>query len=258
MIQSPHFATILACLLAGQTAVGCTDPTDAGEACQVDPRGALTFSGPITHDSAQAFIDCAEASEWTTLTINSPGGDENYAYRMARSIRDRDFTLIVDGLCASACAIYLLPAAERVIVAVDSLIAYHPSVYTTYRIAEASGLDFPRDRDVTIPRVEEHYDALGLDLGLFDHIGGNHQVRCISMQVPFSRTGFGLRADVEMWVPTKAFMERYLGRPLIGYPEDRDEVVSRVAALLPGETTLAYGGRFCAELDLARPLCEDG
>jgi hypothetical protein len=253
-----RYQILTLCLLIGCLLTAC-DGLSSAEAeigCSVEEGREIVFTGPITQDTAEEFVACIRAGDWNILTVNSPGGLETAAYRMARAIRDTEFTLVVDGICASACAIYLLPAAETIFLTPGSFIAYHPSVFTTYRMAEASGFDFPKQRDITVLRVEEHYTSLGLDLALFDHIGANHAIECIDIANPYTPSGFALQADVQMWVPTKTFMEAYLGRTLHGYPENRDEVYEAVANLIPGETVLFYGGRLNAELDLVRPQCQ--
>ena len=46
--------------------------------------------------------------------ISSQGGDADQGLRLAGMVRDFHLDLIVEGICGSACAVYVLPAAPTV------------------------------------------------------------------------------------------------------------------------------------------------
>jgi hypothetical protein len=62
------------------------------------------------------------------LRVTSGGGDAWITLQSAMSLRGRLDLLVVDGLCASSCADYLLPAAKRVRIEPHSYVLLHGSL----------------------------------------------------------------------------------------------------------------------------------
>ncbi len=59
------------------------------------------------------------------LAISSQGGDADEGLRLAGMVRDFHLDLIVDGICGSACAVYVLPAAPTVHFSPHALVMMH-------------------------------------------------------------------------------------------------------------------------------------
>ncbi len=62
-----------------------------------------------------------------TLRVNSGGGDAAAAVRLGRAVAASGIDLIVDGVCLSACANSLLPAAHSVSIVRGSVVGVHTS-----------------------------------------------------------------------------------------------------------------------------------
>lgn len=78
-----------------------------------EERGEWQLRGAISDAAADA------------LRVNSYGGSERAAIRIAELIARHRISVIVDGVCGSACANYLLPAAPSV--TVDGIVLMHGS-----------------------------------------------------------------------------------------------------------------------------------
>lgn len=91
-----------------------------------DVEGEWVMRGKIDAGAASALRRrLSQAPAPTRLRITSAGGDERAAIDMAYQIADHGLPIIVDTLCGSACANYLLPAAPRV--ELDGLVLMHGS-----------------------------------------------------------------------------------------------------------------------------------
>lgn len=98
-----------------------------------------------------------------SIRINSPGGHTSDALALGYLIRARNLDIKVDGICASACAYLVLPAARNVDLTPGSLVVFH---HTTSLVASAAA-QVPSMRlyaDLEQARAEsKFYEALGLD-----------------------------------------------------------------------------------------------
>jgi hypothetical protein len=73
-------------------------------------------------------LESLGSSEIAELRINSRGGDAEKTLKLAQRLVGRIDLIVVDGVCASSCANYLLPIAKRVIVNPNSLVLLHGSI----------------------------------------------------------------------------------------------------------------------------------
>lgn len=85
----------------------------------------LVFIGSITRSSAKIFATQVASNEITTLVIKSSGGDVEAAMDMAELIAQKEMDIEVHGICASACANYLFPAARRKIITQGAVVLWH-------------------------------------------------------------------------------------------------------------------------------------
>jgi hypothetical protein len=92
-------------------------------ACEQPAPGHVVFAG----DSAGlgACLGKVKGGEIAELRITSAGGDATETLALARYYRGHLDLLVVDGLCASSCANYLLPAAKRVRVMDHAYVLLH-------------------------------------------------------------------------------------------------------------------------------------
>ncbi|MGL4289089.1 MAG: hypothetical protein ACRCVA_22250, partial [Phreatobacter sp.] len=139
----------------------------------------------------------------TTMVITSDGGEVTVSVRLARDIRARGLTLVVQRQCASSCANFLFTGARRKIVAPRSLVVFHGGIAP----AAFGGL---------FGRGEER-ELLALTEGFFREIGVNGALTYDQPPLAGSRDGadewtaspaalarYGVRGIVSMWWPGRA------------------------------------------------------
>lgn len=91
-----------------------------------EEEGEWQLRGHIGDAKADALAArLAQAPAPRALRVNSYGGSESAAIRIADLIAEHRLPVIVDGACGSACANYLLPAAAEV--TVDGIVLMHGS-----------------------------------------------------------------------------------------------------------------------------------
>lgn len=84
---------------------------------------AFQITGQINHETVKDFRKAPESIEYVYIT--SHGGFNEAAIELAREIRRRDVTLVVERYCLSACAQFLMPASGRVILNDKPLVGFH-------------------------------------------------------------------------------------------------------------------------------------
>lgn len=94
--------------------------------CEQPRPGHVVYAG-----ESPKLADCLASlklSEIDELRISSRGGPADATLDLARRLADKVDSVIVDGLCASSCANYLLPIAKRLVVEPGSLVLLHGSI----------------------------------------------------------------------------------------------------------------------------------
>lgn len=87
----------------------------------------LVYDGFMTGDAILEAIRLVRLSEnkITTLRITSPGGDMASGIEFGYFIKEKNLNVVVSQLCFSACANYVLPAANSIVIKKDALIGWH-------------------------------------------------------------------------------------------------------------------------------------
>ena len=86
------------------------------------PNADFEITGMITRDTARAFAEVQKADR---VYVNSQGGDGFAALEIADRMIALDSSLVVSGVCMSACAEFLIPAAKKVYALDHPIIAVH-------------------------------------------------------------------------------------------------------------------------------------
>ena len=90
---------------------------------------AKKFSGVITPKTVEAVIlESKKSSGPINLLIDSAGGDQAAAIRLARELEKRGYNLIIDNKCHSACANILMLAADKVYISKNANVAFHANI----------------------------------------------------------------------------------------------------------------------------------
>lgn len=114
-------ATLVSCAAALNT-IGL-NPSTCGD---ID-NGNLRLTGPTD----EVMLDCVQAAQaggLDTIIISSSGGSASIAMDIGDVLAPLNTKIIVEDICASSCANYLLPVANHVIVSKNALIMLHGSI----------------------------------------------------------------------------------------------------------------------------------
>lgn len=123
-----NFARVfLACYAISGAAAAGSPPTEAEfkelaakRLCKQSAPGYLTYAGEAWQ--IDGCLELAPGGEIHELRITSRGGLPSDTLKVVEKYRGHLDHVIVDGLCASSCAAYILPAARRVTVAEHSYV----------------------------------------------------------------------------------------------------------------------------------------
>lgn len=121
------------------------------------------YDGPITPAGAKRILPLLSQPRVGALKIRSFGGSEEAAIAMATIVKSRRLRVIVDGVCMSACAQYILLSARSVRVNPGSVIGFHMSSHALHQMAVRF-----RHRDVRYGELAERTrEVSSLTNGLF-------------------------------------------------------------------------------------------
>ena len=141
---------------------------------------AFFIEGPITqefHDRAAALI--AQAGDRPIqMVVKSSGGDVHQAIALGRLLADKNVEIAVEQYCFSACAQFLLPAADRILVRQNASIAFH--TYVANRIGPADEDEDSRESFKTQISVEKEYlEERGLNYEKLVEFGRATNLFCV-------------------------------------------------------------------------------
>lgn len=87
----------------------------------------VKFEGRIGSVSAHVLLNTLKP-DVKELIIYSPGGDASYAAVIGSYINEHQIAIVVDGLCASACANYVFLASPKKTLLTGSVLGFHGSL----------------------------------------------------------------------------------------------------------------------------------
>ncbi|MEN5115469.1 hypothetical protein ABE453_15745 [Brevundimonas diminuta] len=122
--------------------------------CEVQPDNRLRYIGPIDAGLADCLAGLADR-RGVTLVISSQGGDAETGIDVGYLLQGRDWTAEVHGLCASACANYILPAMRAVAVEPFSAVLLHGGADDEELIYEAAVDQILARQRAVAPDVDE-------------------------------------------------------------------------------------------------------
>jgi hypothetical protein len=123
---------------------------------KVEARGdEIRLTGSIDRSTSAAFaalLDGPEADRFRIVRVNSTGGDARAAIAIASLISSRRMSLVVERICGSACAAYLLPAAVHARFEPGAMINLH---HMASPLMIQVGLAVLRRREAGSPRATD-------------------------------------------------------------------------------------------------------
>jgi len=160
----------LALLLSASLLGGCASVAELGvysqadkPMCVVDPDGALVVRGPTD----ARFRECIDrhlaqrADGPLVVRLSSAGGDVEPAMAAADKVAALRPQLIIEGMCASSCANYLIPVAGKVTLAPGVRIVLHGSIDGAMKMKYSHVASAEKVHGMQTAFVERHRVPLG-------------------------------------------------------------------------------------------------
>jgi hypothetical protein len=234
-----------------QLCSACGSDAGANERQSSDPairnlRPTAFIKGLIDDTKAAAIERASSSYGIGGVQIDSLGGSERAAIRIANIVRTNKLPVTVNGFCFSACSQYILAASDNVTIRPGSVVAFHGSSYAFNEWSRhhiTSGRSFAKIFEETGPLAE---DAVNLLIG--------KSVRLRALQAAFAALEPlclepvpdsdprppRIRLRYDFWVPDAAYM-RALGYNVSEtWPATRAEAALKTRPRLP-MANLAFG-----------------
>lgn len=185
---------------------------------------ALVLGGSISKEMLrETRIQLDAHGEVRKVRISSPGGDAEAAMDLALLFREAGYEVIVEGRCASSCALYIAPAATTLTITPSGLVAFHqmPSPLYRYMITEglkrASSLDeverakrleaLNATLDRIMTRQEAFYRSINIDPR---NVFRTTQIQ-VELAAALKSRGVTVDFATLSFVPDRDFVNRCLG-----------------------------------------------
>ncbi len=185
---------------------------------------ALVLAGSITKEMLrETRIQLGAHDGVRKVRISSTGGDAEAAMDLALLFREARYEVIVEGLCASSCALYIAPAATKLTIAPGGMVAFHqmPSPLYRYVVTELLKRDptFGEEErakrlealDATLDRImakqEAFYRSINIDPR---NVFRTTQIQ-VDLVAALKSRGFAVNVAKLSFVPDRDFLNRCLG-----------------------------------------------
>jgi len=106
---------------------GVSAPAGAADVSRV-AGDTIDLRGAIADGDVDKLRQLA-TPETTVLRVNSNGGDPQAAMQLGRYLRQQQWRLAIDTVCAGSCALYVFPAARRKHIPADAVLALQESAF---------------------------------------------------------------------------------------------------------------------------------
>ena len=225
-----------------------------GATCLADvPQGwsrvsqkEIRLDGSIGSDSLAKFQLVAEGG-FARVVLNSNGGMEYAAMRIAQDPRYKEADIVVAEKCFSACANYLAVLGRSLLVDCNSVIGFHGTTLPRYRILPSSAIsvlqrivskynsqnvrDWYKNSE---HEARELFNSRGVDINLLFY--RNHKFLKLFFDIEFDvDTGEYTERLIQygLWMPSEAQLRAY-GLKNLTYctPTDDADLTARVARLV--------------------------
>lgn len=126
------FSLVLVALLSACTTTDHNDARQNSATLEQEiylDGDTLFYKGSMTTNKTAEAMRLLDEYKPSKLFISSPGGDVESSIRLAQHIHANKIDVHLGRLCASSCANYILPAAENVYFAKDSILIWHGGSY---------------------------------------------------------------------------------------------------------------------------------
>ncbi len=126
---------------------------------------SIEFTGPIDTKSVENIIQSIKQPPKTdNIIINSGGGNELAALKLAKTISQHNVNVVVEGACISACAHIILPAARKVFIVEGSIIGFHGNIFGWLELFARTNQDEYSDLLENSANIAEFLDQKSINL----------------------------------------------------------------------------------------------
>ncbi len=87
-----------------------------------------TYSGVISEENVERFLETVSGQEITMLVVSSSGGEVNAGMTLGEWVFERQVEVAVEGMCMSSCANYVFTAGRSRTIGSGSIVAWHGNV----------------------------------------------------------------------------------------------------------------------------------
>lgn len=159
-------------LLFSVLVVGCTSVNNAGgnnqnpEAFVGIENGNLVYRGGITETSNNAIFALFNDAEVKPgrLLITSQGGEIGAGLDLGQWVKDNGLDVEVERVCASSCANYIFPAANKKYLRKDSVLLWHGSAWQAdWSVDDKNRQTFAEYITGMRKQETEFYASIGVD-----------------------------------------------------------------------------------------------
>ena len=126
--------------------------------------GGIAMRGAIAAGDADKLRQLS-THETTLLRVNSDGGDPQAAMQLGRLIRQRQFDLAIDTICAGNCALYVFPAARHKTIPAGAALALQASAWQRAQAGRSQMRRALFEAGVAEEDIERESGALAARLG---------------------------------------------------------------------------------------------
>lgn len=167
-----------------------------------------------------------------TLVVNSQGGHEVSAIKLANIIADKEVSIIVDGVCMSACASYIFAAAKRREVRQNSVVSFHISSFAGINFLELAKFSKTLHSDIITANSAaiSLYQKLNISTDVFIDGMKMLQPNCIDARIHMKEHRPIIYTSHNTWVPSREYFHQ-VGMNFEGFwpdsPAEAFEIITK-------------------------------
>lgn len=205
--------------------------------------GVLRFCDQINDASVEALKRAVRPTD-TQMILTSGGGTTSPAIEMGTLVREMGLEIKVRQFCLSACATYILPATESIVIEPYAIVAFHHTAsFVADAIADKAGVadDHPSRNLASIER--RYFQGLGIESNILDQIATSVEPYCIGYTRQGGQRMAVIRFRHEWTVPTPEQLRRLVRGKISGYwPSSGREVQDILSRTLGKESVVVRYG----------------
>lgn len=189
------------------------NPND--DPCRRNESICIRIQGKLSQDHVEALA--SRVGEVEIVVVNSPGGLPTIATELSKMIFEHELIVVVDGECSSACTEFLMPAAKKVTLLPNALVAFHRNSFTIRDAIEGGGYVVPPDcPSVSFDWIAELYRKRGLSMQF--HLLEEEKLGEMTFEFIVDSSGCPkitkYETEFEFWLADRDSLENFYGESI--------------------------------------------